>query len=72
MTIRRKVDAVRSAYIDQFKLSPCFLGSDKLPDSLLDQLSQCRSDEARRLILGISEKETDEMEASAVRDSSAI
>jgi hypothetical protein len=47
------IDPVREAYMLRFGLDyrkPC----RDLPESLLEQLSLCRSDEARRILLGVS------------------
>jgi hypothetical protein len=47
----------RHAWCERFGLN---LGSDRrnyMTDAFLAQLSLCRTDEARRLLLGVSEKE---------------
>jgi hypothetical protein len=50
----RKPNIVRDAYIERFNL-PLWRRADHwLNDRLLCQLSLCRSDEARRLLLGVS------------------
>jgi hypothetical protein len=49
----KQMDPQREAWILRFGLS-YVQPSHNLPDALLAQLCKCRSDEARRLILGIS------------------
>ncbi len=47
-------DPIRKAWVLRFSLTPCHARGDKLPDAMLHQLSLCKNDEARRLILGVS------------------
>ena len=50
-------DPIHEAYMLRFGLSKKYLRQEQLPDALCKQLSECRSDSARRLLLGVSEKE---------------
>ena len=50
----RKADPIREAWHLRFGIVESFRRSDRLTLALMLQLSQCRNDEARRLILGIS------------------
>ena len=54
--VGRPLDLVRKAWAMRFGMS--VHNSADLTDSLMAQLSFCKSDEARRLILGIKPKET--------------
>ena len=47
-------DPIREAWILRFDLAKWHINPYKLSDALLFQLSQCKNDEARRLILGMS------------------
>ena len=61
MTMGRKVSEGthrRTAWVERFALPKYRAERDsKLPTELLAQLDGCKDDEARRLLLGISEKE---------------
>jgi hypothetical protein len=46
---------IRAAWVERFNLQEYRRNDAKLPSRVLCQLSQCRSDEARRIILGVSE-----------------
>lgn len=50
----RKYDLRKDFYTDKFKLTACHWRT--LTFSLLNRLDACKDDDARRLILGISEK----------------
>ena len=52
-------DPIHEAYMLRFGLSKKYLRSEQLSDEQCKQLSHCRSDEARRLLLGVSEKVTE-------------
>lgn len=52
----RHPDLIREAWAMRFKIEFRKPHRD-LPDSLLSQLSQCKNDEARRILLGCTEKE---------------
>ena len=54
----RRADLMRLAWAMRFGITHRVHNSDDLRDALLRQLSFCKSDEARRLILGIKPKET--------------
>lgn len=47
---------IREAWGTRFDLNPWTRRDHRINDAMLAQLSSCRSDEARRLILGISEQ----------------
>ena len=47
-------DPIRMARITEFHLHASLTRCDNFTDDFLSQLSQCRSDEARRIILGVS------------------
>jgi hypothetical protein len=49
-------DMVRDAWVERFEMADWHRRADKLGDSDMAQLSHCKSDEARRLLLGISEQ----------------
>lgn len=49
-----KPDIVREAWEMRFRLTPWKRKNHRLTEALMAQLSFCRSDEARRIILGIS------------------
>ena len=51
----RPMDPVREAYVLRFGVD-LYQASRLLDNALLCQLSECKSDEARRLILGKSER----------------
>ncbi len=53
---RAPPDLWREAWARRFGI--CGTKAANLTDSLMEQLSFCKSDEARRLILGIKPKET--------------
>lgn len=53
----RKACEIRSAWSERFNLKlNGHQRNNHLPDKMMHQLSHCKSDEARRLILGISEE----------------
>lgn len=52
----RRMDDQRLAWALRMGLSPARARRDRLPDWLLHRLSRCLSDEARRLLLGTSER----------------
>lgn len=54
----RPIEPIREAYLmfyGQFTMRP----SREFSDAMMNQLSHCRSDEARRIILGRTEKYQD-------------
>lgn len=56
MKAGRRPDKEREAWTLRFNLEHWKRRTRKLPASLLEQLSFCQSDEARRLLLGIQER----------------
>jgi hypothetical protein len=55
----RPRDLIRDAWVERFGITRINVERD-MPNRLLVQLSQCASDAERRLILGVSEKYTQE------------
>jgi len=53
--VGRKRDEVRDAWIERFDLKTS-TPRRRLPSRLLSQLSECKDDETRRILLGISEQ----------------
>lgn len=52
---------LRTAWVERFALPKYRAARDsKLPAELLAQLDRCKDDMARRLIMGVSEKEASE------------
>lgn len=65
-SVGRKPDIVREAWEMRFGLPPRSLFHEYLPiEWVLNQLSCCKSDEARRLILGIKPPEVEAASDSA-------
>jgi hypothetical protein len=57
--VGRPPDLVREAWAMRFGITYRVHNAGDLTDALLKQLSFCRSDEARRIILGVSEVESE-------------
>ncbi len=49
-----KPDLRRYAYCDRFGIAPSASRIRDLTEQFMDQLDRCQSDEARRILLGIS------------------